>query len=165
VCPGFRAVSFARAREANLKVWLATITPASDAIVDGTPIAPDSERDRQTIDERIRTQTVADGYVDFDAAVRTPTNPAVLDDRLSSVDRRQLSPAGYERLAATVVKFHDGNPFTASAPEVRFGSHRDAMATRTFRSVIRAGSVPEEHARSPPGYDPDAVRKSVGVGR
>jgi lysophospholipase L1-like esterase len=92
----------ARARAAKLKVWLATITPASDAIVDGTLIAPNSERDRQTINKWIRTQTVADGYFDFDAAVRNPTHPAVLDDRFSSVDRLHLSPAGYEQLAATV---------------------------------------------------------------
>lgn len=92
----------AKARDADLKVWLATITPASNAIIDGTLTAPNSERDRQTINHWIRTQTLADGVFDFDRAVRNPTNPAVLADEYSSADHLHLSPAGYERIADTV---------------------------------------------------------------
>ena len=92
----------AKARAADLKVWLTTLTPASDAIVDGVVLAPDSERHRQTINQWIRTQTEADGYFDFDAAVRDPANPAVLAPPYSSADRLHLSPAGYERLASVV---------------------------------------------------------------
>jgi lysophospholipase L1-like esterase len=92
----------AKARAADLMVWLATITPASDAIVDGVLLAPNSERDRQRINEWIRTQTEADGYFDFDLAVRDASNPAVLDTRYSSPDRLHFSPAGYERLAEVV---------------------------------------------------------------
>jgi lysophospholipase L1-like esterase len=91
-----------RARAAGLAVWLATITPASDAIIDGAFLAPNSEYARQAINRWIRSQTIADGVFDFDAAVRDPSNPAVLADRYSSVDRLHLSPAGYERIAAAV---------------------------------------------------------------
>jgi len=83
-------------------VWLATITPASNAMVDGTLLAPDSETGRQVVNQWIRTQTVADGYFDFDQAVRDPSNPAVLAAHYSSVDHLHLSPAGYQQLAATV---------------------------------------------------------------
>jgi lysophospholipase L1-like esterase len=92
----------AQARAAGLKVWLATITPASNAQVDGVDIAPNSERSRQIINQWIRTQTDADGYFDFDAAVRDSSNPAVLAAPYSSVDHLHLSPAGYQRLASVV---------------------------------------------------------------
>jgi lysophospholipase L1-like esterase len=92
----------AKARAADLTVWLATITPASNAQVDGVDIAPNSERYRQVINQWIRTQTDADGYFDFDAAVRDPSNPAILAAPYSSVDHLHLSPAGYERLASVV---------------------------------------------------------------
>jgi lysophospholipase L1-like esterase len=92
----------ATARADGLAVWLATITPASNAQVDGVDIAPNSERYRQLINQWIRTQTDADGYFDFDAAVRDPSNPAVLASQYSSVDHLHLSPAGYERLASVV---------------------------------------------------------------
>jgi lysophospholipase L1-like esterase len=92
----------ARAHAAHLKVWLATITPASNAVVDGVLLAPNSERDRQFVNEWIRSQTIADGYFDFDAAVRDPSDPAVLAPQYSSLDHLHLSPAGYQRLADSV---------------------------------------------------------------
>ena len=92
----------AKARAAHLKVWLATITPASNAIVDGVDIAPNSERYRQIVNTWIRTQTFADGYFDFDAAVRDPSNPAILAAPYGSVDHLHLSPAGYERIASVI---------------------------------------------------------------
>jgi lysophospholipase L1-like esterase len=101
IIAGYEAL-VAKARAADLKVWLATLTPASDAAIHGVALAPNSERDRQTINTWIRTQTIADGYFDFDAAVRDPSDPTVLDPRYSSVDRLHLDPAGYERVAAAV---------------------------------------------------------------
>jgi lysophospholipase L1-like esterase len=92
----------AEAHAANLKVWLATITPASNSQLHGVKAAPNSERDRQTINQWIRTQRVADGYFDFDQAVRDPANPAVLGAPYGGVDNLHLSPAGYARLAETV---------------------------------------------------------------
>ncbi len=91
-----------QARAAGLEVWLATITPASDSMVDGVASAPNSDRDRQVINEWIRTQADVDGVFDFDEAVRDPANPAILAAQYASPDRLHLSPAGYEKLAATV---------------------------------------------------------------
>ncbi len=92
----------AQARAADLKIWLATITPASDSVVDGVASAPNSETDRQIINEWIRTEADVDGVFDFDAAVRDASNPAVLDMHLGSIDRLHLSPAGYEKIAGVI---------------------------------------------------------------
>jgi lysophospholipase L1-like esterase len=92
----------AQARAAKLKVWLATITPASSSKVDGTSTAPQSEHDRQIVNEWIRTKAPDDGYFDFDKAVRDPANPATLAPQYASADHLHLSPAGYEKIAATV---------------------------------------------------------------
>ncbi|OHV42136.1 hypothetical protein BBK14_10935 [Parafrankia soli] len=53
-----------------------TITPASNAVIDGTGTAPDGENYRQRINSWIRGQRLADGFVDFDAAVRDPADPS-----------------------------------------------------------------------------------------
>ena len=92
----------AQAEAAHLKVWLATITPASDSSVDGVVSAPNSERDRQVVNDWIRSNNEVDGFFDFDAAVRDPANPAVLSTQYGSPDRLHLNPTGYEKLAATV---------------------------------------------------------------
>jgi lysophospholipase L1-like esterase len=71
-------------------------------VVDGVLLAPGSEQGRQAVNAWIRTQDVADGYFDFDLAVRDPSNPAVLAAPYGSVDHLHLSPAGYQRLAEAV---------------------------------------------------------------
>ncbi|WP_235498212.1 GDSL-type esterase/lipase family protein [Frankia sp. R43] len=91
-----------RAHAAGLKIWLGTITPASNALVDGTLLAPDSEQHRQTINTWIRTQTLADGFVDFDAALRDPANPSVLRSAYASVDNLHPNLAGYQAMADAV---------------------------------------------------------------
>ncbi|MFJ2666884.1 GDSL-type esterase/lipase family protein [Nocardia fluminea] len=50
------------------KIWIDTLLPASGAVVNGVQLAPRSETDRQQINTWIRSQTLADGIVDFDAA-------------------------------------------------------------------------------------------------
>ncbi|WP_196151892.1 GDSL-type esterase/lipase family protein [Nocardia bovistercoris] len=92
----------AAARRAGKKVWLGTLLPASDALVDGVLIAPRSETERQAINAWIRGQRLADGIVDFDAALRDPGDPAVLRDEYSSVDRLHPSLAGYRAMAEAV---------------------------------------------------------------
>ncbi|MGK8506707.1 GDSL-type esterase/lipase family protein [Nocardia asiatica] len=84
------------------KIWLGTLLPASDAVVDGVLLAPRSEIDRQRINAWIRTQNRADGIVDFDAALSDPADPSVLRDVYSSPDRLHPSLAGYRAMAETV---------------------------------------------------------------
>jgi lysophospholipase L1-like esterase len=86
----------------NKKIWIGTLLPASDAVVNGVQLAPRSETDRQQINTWIRNQTLADGIVDFDAALRDPADPAVLRDVYASPDRLHPNPAGYRAMADTV---------------------------------------------------------------
>ncbi|MFW0792900.1 GDSL-type esterase/lipase family protein [Gordonia sp. CPCC 205515] len=98
---GFRQ-AIAEAHRAGVAIWLGTIVPASDALVDGTVIAPSSERYRQQINAWIRTQKLADGFVDFDVALRDPRNPTVMAHEYSSPDRLHPSPDGYRAMARAV---------------------------------------------------------------
>ncbi|MBL7502186.1 SGNH/GDSL hydrolase family protein [Frankia sp. CNm7] len=91
-----------RSHAAGLKIWLATITPASNALVDGTLLAPNSETSRQQINSWIRTQTLADGFVDFDAALRDPADPSILRPAYASVDNLHPNLAGYQAMANAV---------------------------------------------------------------
>jgi lysophospholipase L1-like esterase len=90
------------ARRAGKKIWLGTLLPASDALVDGVLLAPDSEKHRQEINTWIRTQQLGDGVVDFDAALRDPGNLSILRADYSSPDRLHPNPAGYRAVADTV---------------------------------------------------------------
>ena len=67
-----------QARAAGLEVWLATITPASDSMVDGVASAPNSDRDRQVINEWIRTQADVRWCLRLRPGRRDPANPAIL---------------------------------------------------------------------------------------
>ncbi|EFC84168.1 GDSL-type esterase/lipase family protein [Parafrankia sp. EUN1f] len=91
-----------RTHAAGAKIWLGTLLPASDALVDGTALAPNSEDYRQRVNSWIRGQTRADGVVDFDAALRDPANPTVLRAEYASVDNLHPSPAGYRAMANAV---------------------------------------------------------------
>ncbi len=90
------------AHRVGKKIWLGTLLPASDALVDGVLLAPDSEKHRQEINAWIRTQQLADGIVDFDAALRDPHNPATLRADYSSPDRLHPNPHGYRAMADAV---------------------------------------------------------------
>lgn len=91
-----------RLHAAGIRVHLGTILPASNAIPDGTLIAPFSNVDRLKINEWIRTSSRADSVVDFDAALRSSADPNVLDPRYASVDNLHPSPAGYRAMADVV---------------------------------------------------------------
>ncbi|WP_040713492.1 SGNH/GDSL hydrolase family protein, partial [Nocardia takedensis] len=49
-----------------------------------------------------RGQRLADGVVDFDAALRDPANPSVLRDEYAGVDRLHPSVAGYRAMAEAI---------------------------------------------------------------
>ncbi|GAA2130903.1 SGNH/GDSL hydrolase family protein [Actinomadura napierensis] len=90
------------AHTAGKKIWLATLTPAANSIIDGTATAPDSERYRQQINAWIRNQTLADGVVDFDAAVRDPAAPSQLLPAYAGPDNLHPNLAGYTKMADAV---------------------------------------------------------------
>jgi lysophospholipase L1-like esterase len=92
----------AMAHGAGVKIWLGTLLPASNAIFDGTIAAPDSERYREQVNAWIRSQQLADGVVDFDAALRDPANPTQLDPRYAGPDHLHPNLLGYQVMADTV---------------------------------------------------------------
>lgn len=91
-----------QAHAAGKKIWLATLTPAANSLVDGTATAPNSEKYRQQINTWIRTQTLADGIIDFDAALRDPAEPSQLLPEYASPDNLHPNLNGYRKMAATV---------------------------------------------------------------
>jgi lysophospholipase L1-like esterase len=90
------------AHEQGVKIWLGTLLPASNAIIDGTATSPRSEIYREQVNAWIRSQHLADGVIDFDAALRDPGNPTVLNPSYASTDNLHPNLLGYQKMAATV---------------------------------------------------------------
>jgi lysophospholipase L1-like esterase len=87
---------------AGLKIWLGTILPASNSIVDGVLVTPSSEIYRQEVNQWIRAQKLSDGVIDFDAALRNPADPSQLAPQYSSIDHLHPNLAGYQAMANAV---------------------------------------------------------------
>jgi lysophospholipase L1-like esterase len=91
----------AQAHAAGVRIQLGTITPSGGSIEasygDATANAV-----RQQVNQWIRTQSLADGVIDFDAAVRDPGNPSQLDPAYDGGDHVHLDLAGYRALANAV---------------------------------------------------------------
>lgn len=85
--------------EAGLEVLQGTLTPVGGSVSYGSA---EIEAERQKANAWIRTASVADGVVDFDAAVRDPADPTRLDARYDGGDHLHLNPAGNEAMAAAV---------------------------------------------------------------
>jgi lysophospholipase L1-like esterase len=94
--------AIAMAHAAGKRIWLGTITPASNALMDGVRTAPDSETNRQAANAWIRSQQLADGVIDFDAAIRDPNNPSVIRPDLSGPDHLHPNLLGYQAMANEV---------------------------------------------------------------
>jgi lysophospholipase L1-like esterase len=88
----------AKAHDAGIKVYGATITPFMDC----GPYHPKpiTEADRIAVNGWIRSHF--DAVLDFDAAVRDPARPDHLAAAYDSGDGLHLSPVGYRVLAAAV---------------------------------------------------------------
>ncbi|MBL7493062.1 GDSL family lipase [Frankia sp. AgB1.9] len=91
-----------KTHDAGHKIWLGTITPASNALVDGTLAAPNSEKYREQVNTWIRNQDLADGVVDFDAALRDPAHPTQLLPAYASPDNLHPNLAGYQKMADSI---------------------------------------------------------------
>jgi lysophospholipase L1-like esterase len=88
-----------RAHAQDLLVYGATLTPFGGNIYDDP--AGLREQARQTVNRAIRGG-LFDAYVDFDAAVRDPSEPRRIADAYNVGDHLHLNPAGYAALAAAV---------------------------------------------------------------
>ncbi|NEE42641.1 SGNH/GDSL hydrolase family protein, partial [Streptomyces sp. SID7982] len=87
-----------RAHARGLRVVGATLTPF-EGFATWTP-----QRDavRRAVNEQIRSGTVYDAYVDFDAAVRDPAAPNRLLASYDSGDHLHLNDDGYRALGDRV---------------------------------------------------------------
>ncbi|WGS49657.1 SGNH/GDSL hydrolase family protein [Paraburkholderia sp. D15] len=90
---GYQRV-IAAARHAGVKVFGATLTPAS--------LPAERESMRLAVNQWIRTSRAFDGIVDFDAALRDPTQPDRLRRNFDSGDHIHPSDAGYTAMAEAV---------------------------------------------------------------
>ncbi|HEX7937046.1 MAG TPA: SGNH/GDSL hydrolase family protein [Paraburkholderia sp.] len=90
---GYQRV-IAAARRAGVKVFGATLTPAS--------LPPQRESIRLAVNQWIRSSHAFDGVVDFDAALRDPAAPDRLQRGFDSGDHIHPSDAGYAAMAQAV---------------------------------------------------------------
>lgn len=91
-----------KAHAKNIRVYGATITPFGGSGY----FSPEHEALRQAVNAWIRTNSMGDGVIDFDAAVRNPvtlTNfQAAFHPGLNANDWLHLNPAGYKAMADSV---------------------------------------------------------------
>jgi lysophospholipase L1-like esterase len=89
----------AMAHAAGKKVWLGTLLPAANATVD---VTPHSGGYLQRVNRWIRSQHLADGVVDFNRAIRDPSNPEVMTPAYAGPDNLHPDLAGYRVMARAV---------------------------------------------------------------
>jgi lysophospholipase L1-like esterase len=88
----------ARARARGLKIFGATLTPFEGAAYQTTV----GEAKRQELNKWIRTSGAYDGVIDFDAAVRDPSQPTKALAVYDPGDHLHFTDAGYQKMADTV---------------------------------------------------------------
>lgn len=100
IIAGYKQVIL-RAHALGLKIFMGTILPfrGFEEFLPGY-WTPENEEKRQVINEWIRTSELHDGVVDFDAALRDPTDPEVLFPLFDSGDHLHPSDEGYATMAA-----------------------------------------------------------------
>ncbi|HEX2925820.1 MAG TPA: GDSL-type esterase/lipase family protein [Ruminiclostridium sp.] len=87
-----------KAHAKNIIVYGATITPFGGSQYESAV----HEQARQAVNDWIRTSGQFDAVVDFDVAVRNPSDQKKLLSTYDSGDHLHLSPAGYEKIAEAV---------------------------------------------------------------
>jgi lysophospholipase L1-like esterase len=89
-----------RAHAHGLRVFGATITPYVGS--DYYHPSPQSEADREAVNQWIRAQGHFDAVIDFDAVVRDPAHPDRLFPADDCGDHLHPSPAGYKAMAESI---------------------------------------------------------------
>ena len=88
----------ARARPQGIRVYFATLLPYEGARY----FHENGESVRQAVNAWIRTSGEADGFIDFDAAVRDPANPRRMKAELQSGDWLHPNDAGYRVMGESI---------------------------------------------------------------
>jgi len=87
-----------RAHQHGIRVFIATLLPYEGADY----YTEDGEAIRVAVNQWIRTSSTADGYFDFDKAVRDPNRPTRFRDGYHSGDNLHPSAIGYKAMADAV---------------------------------------------------------------
>lgn len=91
----------ARAHEHQIKIFGATLTP-----FEGTPFpgyyTPEKEKERERLNDWIRTSGAFDGVIDFDKAVQDPANPIRMQEQFNSGDHLHPNDAGYKAMGEAI---------------------------------------------------------------
>ena len=87
-----------RAHQHGIKVFIATLLPYEGADY----YTEDGEAIRAAVNQWIRTSGAADGFFDFDKAVRDPSHPTRFRDGYHSGDNLHPSTIGYKAMADAV---------------------------------------------------------------
>ncbi len=90
-----------RARAMGLKVYGATLTPFK-AFLPGIYYSTDGEAMRQAVNQWIRTSKVYDAVIDFDKAIRDPSDPTKIRAAYDSGDNLHPNDAGYKAMADAI---------------------------------------------------------------
>ena len=90
-----------RARALGLKVYGGTLTPFQ-AYLPGLYYTAVGEAQRQAVNQWIRTSKAYDAVIDFDKAIRNPSNPATILPAYDSGDNLHPNDAGYKAMADAI---------------------------------------------------------------
>ena len=90
-----------RAHAMGLKVYGGTLTPFQ-AFLPGIYYTADGEAKRQAVNQWIRTSKAYDAVIDFDKAIRDPSNPATMRAAYDSGDNLHPNDAGYQAMADAI---------------------------------------------------------------
>lgn len=130
-------------REAHQKgiyVFGGTITPFKG----NSYYSADHEKGRSTINQWIRTTTMLDGIIDFDATVRNPEDPEAMQRTfLFENDWLHLNPQGYEAMGGCVdlSLFTKTGPLAADDEEESYGQalwmEAEHLRTATVGTAFR----------------------------
>ena len=93
-----------KAHARGLKVYLATITPYGKSFYDDSFF---KEAARQTVNQWIRNNKEADGFIDFDEAMRDPEHPSQLRENLQE-DWLHPNAKGYEVMGEYAARYFLG---------------------------------------------------------
>lgn len=97
IIDGYRQM-IARARDRGLTIRFGTVLPYKGAAY----WSEGGEAVRQQLNAWIRTNKEADGFIDFDRAVRDPKDPASLRDPYDGGDNLHPNDAGFKAMAEAV---------------------------------------------------------------
>jgi lysophospholipase L1-like esterase len=97
IIAGYQQI-IAQAHAAGLKIFGATLTPFKGAAY----YSDAGEAKREAVNHWIRTSGAFDGVIDFDAVVRDPSDPLVINPPFDSGDHLHPNDAGYQAMANAI---------------------------------------------------------------